>query len=547
MLVKTPPIPTGGPEEMSRVSHTRLRRRLLYSEFQGDLEARLKTNIGGVRRQAWGHPDLTANPYLTMWSGAAALYDEEPVVRAPVGSGALFDAVAETGFFAQQQRVMRDTLALREMAIRVDIHDDKTLSFRPVFPDMLVLTANPRRPSYPVRAREFVEDPTFGWTIHDLDIRDPESPSYTVKTTKGDDITAQALGDSYGAGDYPFRTGDGTPILPYPIYHAAETGCLFDPFTHREIVEGSLNIGVLLTFYSHVIRNASWPQRWVVNLLPVGLGTPEGEAKNSRREIVTDPATVVVFVPGDGQATPQIGQWSSTGDPEAILRSISMYERRIQLLAGFAPPDVTRQEADIRSGYSLAVDREAMRARQRVFEPQFRRGDQEVLRVAACLSNRHAGTAYSENARDYRPEYRGLPKSPGEIRVHLEEVKLKRDAGIVGPVTALLELEPHLNREEAIQQLASAALERGEVEAATDGLTRAAGLTVTPVATAKPAGYVTIAAEIMAKAAAGLIPVETASALLISGCGFSAAEAESMAAPIRAMPRPTPTPQQEAA
>ena len=146
MAIKTPPIPTGGPDEMARVSHTRLRRRLLYSEFEGDLRARLKTNIGGVRQAAWGTPDLTANPYLTMWSGASALYDEEPIVRAPQGSGALFDTVAETGFFAQQQRVMRDTLALREMAVRVDIHGDGALTFRPVFPDMLVLTANPRRP-----------------------------------------------------------------------------------------------------------------------------------------------------------------------------------------------------------------------------------------------------------------------------------------------------------------------------------------------------------------------------------------------------------------
>ena len=551
MAIKTPPIPTGGPDEMARVSHTRLRRRLLYSEFEGDLRARLKTNIGGVRQAAWGTPDLTANPYLTMWSGASALYDEEPIVRAPQGSGALFDTVAETGFFAQQQRVMRDTLALREMAIRVDIHADGALTFRPVFPDMLVLTANPRRPSYPLRAREFVEDPTFGWTVHDLDIRDPAAPSYTVATTKGDDVTAAVLGDSYGAGDYPFRAGDGTPILPYPLYHAAETGCLFDPYTHREIVEGSLNIGVLLTFYGHVIRNASWPQRWVVNLVPAGLSVPEGQAQNARRELVTDPSTVVVWQVGDGQATPQIGQWSAPGDPEAILRSISMYERRIHLLAGFAPPDVTRQEADIRSGYSLAVDREAMRARQRVFEPQFRRGDQEVLRVAACLSNRHAGTSYSELARDYRPEYRGLPKSPAEVRVHLEEVKMKRDAGILGPVSALRELEPQLNREEAIQVLASAALERGEVEAATDGLLKASGLDVTPVATAKPVGYVTTAAEIMAQATAGLLPIDTAVALLVAGCGFTASEAEAMAVPIRALPpRPAPgpaTPGQEAA
>ena len=139
-----PPFPTGV-GEINRVQHTRLRRRLLYSEFEADLVSRIAMNVGALREEAWGKPDLTANPYLSMWTGAAALYDEEPGWRGPAGAEALGEASAETGFFAGQQRVMRDCLALRERLVRVDIDDLGTLSTQPVFPDMVEMSASPRR------------------------------------------------------------------------------------------------------------------------------------------------------------------------------------------------------------------------------------------------------------------------------------------------------------------------------------------------------------------------------------------------------------------
>jgi hypothetical protein len=137
-------------------------------------------------------------------------------------------------------------------------------------------------------------------------------------------------------------------------------------------------------------------------------------------------------------------------------------------------------------------------------------------------------TAYSEDAREYRPEYKGLPRTPAEVRLHLEEIKAKKDAGMIGPVSALMEMETALNYEEAVAKLARAALEKGEVEAATNGLLQAGGLAATPVATAKPVAYVTAAAGLLAQAQAGEVPVESVAALLISGCGFTAAEAEGM-------------------
>ena len=48
------------------------------------------------------------------------------------------------------------------------------------------------------------------------------------------DITTSILGAEQSGAAYPYRWADDTPFVPYVIYHAAETGWIFDPFTQRE-------------------------------------------------------------------------------------------------------------------------------------------------------------------------------------------------------------------------------------------------------------------------------------------------------------------------
>ena len=142
-----------------------------------------------------------------------------------------------------------------------------------------------------------------------------------------------------------------------------------------------------------------------------------------------------------------------------------MYEKRILTLAGLQPPDVTRQEADIRSGYSLAVARDSVREFQRTFEPQFRKGDSLTLALIATLLNRATGTSYSEEPRDYRVQYRGLPRSPAEQAAQLTELSARMAAGLVGPVSAYMEIHPGVMRDEALNAIAHGRLEEAEVAA----------------------------------------------------------------------------------
>jgi len=425
----TPPPPTD-PAEIKRVEHTRKRRRLLYSEHEQDLNELMERQLGTIRREAWGRPDLTSNAYLSVNEISARLYGAEPDVEHPdAAGGALADRIAEDGLWPLMQRVQRDCLGLNDMFLRVDV-DAGALVFRPVFPDLTEAKATPRNPSEPVELHEWEHVPEFGWVRRSASI--VPGDVYYRATAKADgasvDVSADVLGGNFDGEAYSIRDAQGAPVLPWVHYAARSTGFLYDPYTNAEIVEGSLNIGMYLTYYGHVMRSSAWGQRYAAGVVVVGAGVDGGDAAN--QEITTDPATVLLLGVREGQQ-PLIGQWSSPADPEAILRSISVYERRIMERAGLQAADVTRQSADIRSGYSLAVSRESVRELQRLWEPQFRRADLSLIRLCAVSLNSAEGTSYPEDG--YTITYRGLPPSPVEDRMRLDTVMGMIDKTVITP------------------------------------------------------------------------------------------------------------------
>ena len=57
-----PPAPSN-PDEAARWEHTRHRRALMEGRWQRLLEDRLQMQLGSTRRQAWGIPDISSNPF----------------------------------------------------------------------------------------------------------------------------------------------------------------------------------------------------------------------------------------------------------------------------------------------------------------------------------------------------------------------------------------------------------------------------------------------------------------------------------------------------
>lgn len=545
------------PSEIGRVAHTRLRRRMLYEQHDQDVVERVTLAMGAIRASVHGKPDLSANVFLSVWSQVMVLYHQHPTDYPPAGSEAVPRAMSDAGYWPMMQRVARDVGGLREMLVRFDV--DMTANGglgailpRPVFPDMVELRPSLADPSVPDGLVEVIDDPIHGWTRHHLDVRDPANPSYRVTLAKdGTDITAAVLGDTIAASGWPsvYRDATGAPFLPYVIYHAAKTGFLFDAWAMRGVVEGSLNIAVLLSFYQHLVRNASWPQRWLMGCAPAGsesvdTGTQDQDVSPvgnvARRELVTDPATVVLLQPMEGAASPQVGQWANASDPEAILRSVMAYIRHVYSMAGIQSPDVSRADSAPTSGYSLVVSRESIRDEQRVYEPQFRAADQQAHAMVACILNRVRGTTYSEVPGAYAIQYEGLPLSPAEEAAKLAQLEAKVASGQIGPVSAYQEMHPHCPHDEAVIRVATAALERDEVDRMVRTLSGADpdALPVVPL-TSQQLQYAT---QIVTGATANppTIPVPVARAMLVGLIGVPERQADSILAGVVPAPLPPP-------
>lgn len=514
MYERLPPIPT---DQQQRVEHQRLRWRLMYGLAEPDIRARLKQAIGHVRQEMWGPVDMTSNPFQQVWSQAAALYSRQPVIRSSDLTELQVDAVAmaleDAGYWQLMQRVQRDTLALREMPVFIDQPgEDGALNLRPVPPYLITVTCPARDPQQPSKIAEWRQDPSEpgSWHQYCWEIRDGVG-YYWVQDLDGVELTEQVLGGYFSGEEYPWQTPEG-PILPWVTYHAARTPWYWDPYTGREVVEGTLQLGVLMTHYAHLVQAASWAQRYAFGAEPAGMDAQEG----GQAGIVTaDPATVVMMRPTEDSASQAlIGQWSAPGDPEKILASIMTYERRLVDMA-LGSAQVTRASSDMRSGYSLAVSRESQRELQRSYEPMFRRSDQDLIQKVAGLM----GIPFAR----WGISYHSIPRDPNEVRSELDRMVKQIDAGLLDKITAYQQLHPGLSRADAITAVAQ--IEAVNTGSPPEESTAAAEVDGTPVViagadkaqdTALNGAQVQAAQGIVESVALGQLPRETGIQMLIN-------------------------------
>jgi hypothetical protein len=455
-----PPLPSD-PAEAQRIEHTRLRRRMLYGLWAEDARARLRRALGTIRAEAYGEPDLSANPFSAVCSGVAALYDRDPRLghEDAEAERAMRTLVESAQLWPLLQRVQRDTIGLREMVVRVDARvDDATglveVAYTPVPPDLVLGTADPERPGRPRAIRHAIrrQDPTTGRLVWTYDVWDVGGEQAVHRVLAAEGEVGADVSHLYGlprgglVGEaYPYRRADGRAVLPYVVYHAAATGSLWDPYYGSEIVEGTLDITVQWTLHGHVLRNAAWAQRWVMGA-EIGGATVDGAGATARSRAVADPAVVLELSPlpeFSGQA--QAGQWSTPTDPLAFAESITLRERRLVAYAGLAKSDVLRESGDPRSGYSLAVTREAQREAQRRYGPIFRPVDEQLVSVTATLANAAAGAPVL-------PED-GWTPSPQERQSEREDVLALVQARLMSPAEGRMRLFGE-TREEAVQALA---------------------------------------------------------------------------------------------
>jgi len=461
-------------------------RRILYGEHLQDVNARIAVQIPDVRQSAWGRPDMGSNPFKAVWSVLSTLYDRGPSVSLGTSDGLIVPAqdlakrAAGQGLWSLMSRVQRDTLALREMWMRVSVapRDGAPGQFDPVYepayPDVVHAEASGDRPGVPhaiwhARLRETSDGVEWMWDH--VSVEDPEHPVYRIVRAHGDKLVdvSSAYPDS-GAGSWPdvWRDRQGRPVLPYVLYHAAQTPYLYDPYQTRELVEGTLNLAVLRTYVAHVARSAAWRQRYTIDCYLTGAeAVAEGDDGKTRTRVVLDPATIAAFNRSSDEANPQVGTFDLPAVPSELWEYIEGYERKLIAEAGINPADQMAMKGDPRSGFALAVSRDSQREAKRRFEPQFQRCDQELLRVTAVQLNRAEGRSYPEFG--YRVTYKGVPQSAPEraaLRAHLLELM---SAGLLDPVSAYQELHPGVTDPEALSALRAIGTVKEQIAADTGG------------------------------------------------------------------------------
>ena len=465
MLTHPIPVPPIAPtaEEQARWEHTALRVRMLKGAWLEDLEKAVAMYVDAGRQAAWGTPDLSSNLFRSISKQLAVLYDRPPEVDHPTGLDGIpetLKAIKAAGLWSLMARVSAMVIGCREYGLRVDVSPAGDLMFRPVAPNRLIVGADSDRPDVPVmvrelRLRQHPDTAEYQWTWHELNISDPANPVERITLADyagkmGQDLTAVYLGTDRSGEAYPYRDNSGSPFLPFVLYHAERTGELWDYREGAELVYGSITTSVFYSLFGHVLLDASWPQRYAIGAMPMGLGLEDGGTGRNRNAITTDPASILLFSATD-ELQPQLGQFSAGADVDKLLSAISSYEQRVAEFGGISPADLQRMGGTARSGYAISISNDGKRSAQKKYTDQFRSGDLQTVSVCAKLINMAKGTTEPEEGHTIR--YQSIPLSAQEKDTQRKDMVEKINAGIMSKADAYIELHPGISRARAVQEL----------------------------------------------------------------------------------------------
>ena len=470
LLSATIPTPPAAPtaEDQKRWDHSSLRIRLLLGRWKEDLERAIALHIDPTRQAAWGIPDLSSNVFRSVTKQMSCLYDRPPLMDnadAPEDAAELAGAIEKAGLWPLMSRVSVFAIGCREYAVRVHATADGELQYRPIAPDHLICAADPDRPDRPVYVKELRlrQHPVTGkrqWCWDVLDISDPSNPSERIMLAdhrgKDVDVTLDYLGETRTGEAYPYRDSTGKPFLPLTLIHAEKTGRLWDSFEGSELIYGSLSAAVLMSFFVHTVRDASWPQRYAVGAVPAGL-EHTGSGKDAHRSVATDPGSILMFTSDGNELQPQLGQFTAGADVSKLMEAVSLFENRVSEFAGISPSNLTRNHGTPKSGYAVTVTQAGKREAQDKFMPTFRVVTVELLRISACMLNRATGSTLPETG--YTVRFQSVPLSPQERDSIRRDVLEKIELGLMSKVDAYMVMNPGITRPRALQELQRIKLE----------------------------------------------------------------------------------------
>jgi len=100
-----------------------------------------------------------------------------------------------------------------------------------------------------------------------------------------------------------------------------------------------------------------------------------------------------------------------------------------------------------RSGYAISISQAGKRSFQQRLEPNFRRGDLDLLSKTAAILNSRTGSAYPEEGLGI--SYQPVPRTEQELEAIRKHVLELLAAGLIDRVEAIMQLHPALTRTQA--------------------------------------------------------------------------------------------------
>lgn len=440
--------------DILRTEHAALRLRILSGCWGPDLDRYIAQYVDPTRQAAWGVPNRGVNFLRSVVEQLSVIYDESPTISHPD----LDDTSALHPVFGLSQTHEDYVLACRESAVRVSwvqpSHlNDGGLSVRLVTPDNLVVESASWADGAPTKISELRSryNPELNQTARywDVwDVSDPSNPSFRVVSDSSNNPVDWTKTFAPEMETYPYVDSQGRPYLPWVLYHARDTGRTWDPYTWDELVWGTLAVGLYYTMFSHGLKDASWVQKYAINAELMGART-EGDLASSRSQISTDPASILLFA-GTSDQTATLGSFPLPQAPQDLIAAIKTYQQTILESLNLGKFDATQVSTS--SGVAIQIRRDLIREISRGFMPQFRRGDEQLLSVAAKIYNQYSGAA-SLPEEGYQVQYRGIPPSNEEINQQLDRDLALLDRGLMSKVDIMMTLIPGLTRDDAIDRL----------------------------------------------------------------------------------------------
>lgn len=458
------PITPASPAESTRMGDAALRLRMMESDtWREDARNHLAKHTSYRKARAYGDPSIALNLFRSMVSQVAVLCDKNPTYTNPFideSSRAVLDSYAP---WLLHRRLNRMVVGLRDTLLQIHWGTPQgsgrgTISTEIVTPNEIEIETDPNAPMTPIVIRKAVWLPKPGtltrdtdthawywhqWSLIDCTFRVLEGTGKRKDVSQSFRVNPQEAFVWYDP-DRLDSLGRPQPYLPWVMYRAEPEGTPWSAEGWGPLVWGTLDLSVLMTFWNHSVKNASWSQAFGIDVTLRGLRPTEDGAK----EIETDPKSLLMF---DGRGDKAaLGSLPQTIDPKNLIDAIMTMQSSLLSSLGINSYEVQSAQ----SGVALQIRQDKIRQLVAAYAPSFQEADAEYLRKVALIHNLNAPQDSVTIPTDgYVVSYPSLPKTREEQEAERAQMEAKLDRGLISVVDLKMAENPGMSREAAIAEL----------------------------------------------------------------------------------------------